>query len=271
MTSTMTFDRLDGIVRVPVRMADDTYPFLVDSGIGITVVSSALAGRSDVSPTGESFSGRRMSGQVIETSLVRLPALQLGDLRVEDHIAGVADLGDDFAGILGPGFFEGYATTVNPDRMTFTIELASKAADDGVTVPLEVERDGPSLAPFARLVLPNGRTVRVEVDTGSQSLILATRHLMDCGLSTDHPAVETSTGTDATGHEWTRRIATIAGSVHLEGAPQTAQATPRVIFQDIIYDGLVGTDYLHRYQVTYDIAGGRMILHTPRSLAEGQR
>ena len=255
------FDRLEHVVRVPVRVASDPYSFLLDTGIGITVVSSRLADRADVVPTGESFAGRRMSGQVVEARLVRLPVLQLGDLRVENHVAGVFDLGEGFDGILGPGFLEGYATTIDPDVSALTLEPASEAKVDGVVVPVEIERDGPSIAPFASLVLPSGRPIRVEVDTGSHNLILDTSHLAECGLSLDDSAVETTTGTDETGHRWTRHHATIAGSVHLADAPQTAQEAPRVHFQDIIYDGLIGTDYLGRYRVTYDIAGGRLILH----------
>lgn len=259
--STVAFERVAHFTRVPVRVAGETYPFVVDTGVGLTVVSSAIAARPDVSPTGESFSGRRMSGQLVETPLVRLPAVRLGDLEVVDHVAGVIDMGDEFAGILGPGFFEGYATTVDPDRKTFTVRPGSESPA-GIEVPLDVERDGLSSTPFTRLVLPNGREIRVEVDTGSQSLILATRYLADCGLSLDDPALETTTGTDETGYQWTRHFATIDGSVHLAAAPQTVQTAPRVMFQDIIYDGLVVTDYLQRYRVTYDIVGGRLILHS---------
>lgn len=261
MTSVIAIDRLENFVRVQVGVGDGTYSFLLDTGIGITVVSSAIAGRPDVVPTDETFSGRRMSGQVVETRLVRLPAMQLGDLRVDGHVGGVIDLCEGFDGILGPGFFAGYPYTVDSDRGTLTIEPASEAKVDGVVVPIEVERDGPSLTPFVPLVLPSGRKIRVELDTGSHNLILDTRYLAECGLSLDDTGVETTTGTDETGYRWTRHYATIDGSVALADAPQTAQEAPRVMFQDIIYDGLIGADYLGRYRVTYDIAGGRLILH----------
>lgn len=126
-----------------MQVAGDTYSFLMDTGIGLTVVSSRLADRPDVVLTGESFAGRRMSGQVVEARLVRLPVLQLGDLRVENHVAGVFDLGEGFDGIPGPGFFEGYATTVDPTSLTITVEPASAARTDGSVVPVEVERGRP--------------------------------------------------------------------------------------------------------------------------------
>jgi hypothetical protein len=257
VTATLTFDRLEHIVRVPVQIAGETHRFLIDTGIGVNVVSTALADRPDVTALDQTFAGRRMSGQQVEAPLVRLPGLAVGEYRAAKRVAGVYDLGTEFDGILSPGFFEPYALTIDPVRRTLTI---GDAPTDGVEVPLDVRGDGPSVAPFASLVLPSGRAITVEVDTGSEALILDTRFMADCGLSPDDPAIETETGTDQTGYDWTRRHATVEGSVHLADAPQTAHDRPRVIFQDIIYDGLVGTDYLERFRLTVDFAGERLIL-----------
>ncbi len=265
MKTVVAFDRVEHLVRVPVQVADETVPFLVDTGIGVTVVSSLLAERADVHNTGMSFSGRRMSGQVIETPLVRLPPLRLGQYEVENHVAAVADLGGDsdsagFSGILGPGFFTYHAVINDPLESTLTIVPNDQLNADGHVVPMRVLRDGPSFDPFTDLVLPSGRTISVEIDTGSASLILSTRYMAECGVTIESPAVETTTGTDETGHAWTRHWATISGQVHLAAAAETAQSAPRVLFQDIIHDGLVGTDYLERYRVTFDITGEKMIL-----------
>lgn len=266
----VAFDRVQHLTRVPVRVAGESTRFLVDTGIGITVVSSAFAARSDVCPTGGTFTGRRMSGQVVHAPLVRLPALRVGDYTVDGHLAGVADLGSDhgpmgFSGILGPGFFEEHVVTTDPDEMTLTVEAATSADADGDVVRVDVRRDGPSVDPFAELVLPNGRTIWVEIDSGSANLILATRYLEDCGLQIDSPSLETTTGTDETGHRWTRRRATVTGRVHLTDAPRTAQENPRVQFQDIIHDGLIGTDYLERYRFSLDVTGARLSLSSRRA------
>jgi hypothetical protein len=42
--------------------------------------------------------------------------------------------------------------------------------------------------PFVQLVLPSGREICVEVDIGSDSLILDT-YLSDCGVDADSPDV----------------------------------------------------------------------------------
>jgi gag-polyprotein putative aspartyl protease len=270
--STVSFDRVQHLVRVPVELAGDRHRFLVDTGIGVTVVSSAVAARHDVRWTGETFTAQRMSGQVLQSPLVRLPPLKLGKYAVDAHIACVADLGDvdgpaGFAGILGPGFFENHVTTTDPDAMSFTVQpSASFQKDNGYEIPLEMRRHDVSVDPFARLVLPSGREVCVEVDTGSRNLILDTRFMPDCGVRIESPGVLTKIGTDETGYQWTRRWATVSGEVYFAAAPETAQAGARVQFQGIIYDGLVGTDYLERYRVTFDVSGSRLVL-SPRGQA----
>jgi predicted aspartyl protease len=262
-TVTVGFDRVQHLVRVHLMLGGTPYRFLVDTGIGLTVVSSAVARRAV--EIGETFTGRRMSGQSIETPLVRLPLAELGDYQVDEHVAGVADLGasggpNGFDGILGPGFFEQHAVTTDPDAETLTVQPRESFEVDGPEVPLDVRRESVSADPFAQLVLPSGREICVEVDTGSDSLILDTRFAADCGVELDGPGVETRSGTDETGHNWTRQWVTIPGSVHLVAAPETAQDSPRVQFQGIIHDGLVGASYLDRFRMTFDVTGSRLVL-----------
>lgn len=269
MITTVSFDRVQHLVRVPVGLGGDSYRFLVDTGIGTTVVSSAVAARRDVVSTGETFSGQRMSGQTVEVPLVRLPQLTLGDYAIDGHIACVADLGDadgpdGFAGIIGLPFFDDHVVTTDPSAMTLTVQPSTTFdVGDGYVIPLQMRRDGTSVDPFTTLVLPSGREVRVEVDTGSCNLILDTRFMADCAVQVDSPDVTTTTGTDETGFHWTRHWVTIPGNVWLTAAPQTVQSGPRVQFQEIIHDGLIGTDYLERYRVSFDVSGARMIL-SPR-------
>jgi hypothetical protein len=271
--ATVSFDYVEHLVRVPVQLGDQSHGFLVDTGIGITVISSTLASRSDVEYTGETFTARRMSGQQVETPLVRLPQLRLGRFIVSGHVAGVADLGpaagpNGFAGILGPAFFDGHVVTTDPASLILSVEPRADFKAVGWTIPLEVRRDGPSLDLFTTLVLPNGREICVEVDTGSGTLILDSRFMPDCGVSAEQPGVITRTGTDETGYQWTRLWATLSGGVHLAAAPETVQTEVRVQFQDIIHDGLIGTHYLTRYRTSLDVTGGRLILAPRTPLAD---
>lgn len=45
--------------------------------------------------------------------------------------------------------------------------------------------------------------------------------------------------------------------------PDTTQERPRVMFQDIVHDGLIGTDFLGRYCYTFDVSRERILLASP--------
>jgi hypothetical protein len=253
------FDRVAHLIRVPVRLGDDELHFLVDTGIGVTVVSERLSARPDVEALAETYAGRRMSGQLVEAPLLRLPNLAVGDYAVDGHVAVSVDLGDGFDGILGPAYFADRIVTTDPAAGTFTVHERGETVE-GMDVPVDVHLDGFSADPFVELVLPSGRTVLVEVDTGSDCLILDSRFMAECGLEVGGPGVTAREGVDETGHPYVRYDATLAGAVHLKAAPETAQDAPKVIFQEIIHGGLVGSDYLYRYRFSFDLAGSRLVL-----------
>jgi len=214
-------------------LGGDRYRLLVDTGIGVTVVSSLVGARADVEWSDDTFTARRMSGQTISSPLVQLPGAKLGGYTVDAHVACVADLGqvdgpDGFAGILGLDFFDDHTITIDPDASSLTVPPADGfPTAGGYEIPLDVRRDSVSVDPFATLVLPSGREVCVEIDTGSDNLILDTRFMPDCGVQAHDPDVITKTGTDETGYRWTRHWATVAGEVYLASAPKTAQAAAR--------------------------------------------
>jgi hypothetical protein len=74
-----------------------------------------------------------------------------------------------------------------------------------------------------------------------------------------HADVRRLEGSDETGHRYTRYFTRLAGVIRVSEAPAVAQADPEVMFQRIIYDGLVGDAFLRRLTVTYDVAGERVI------------
>lgn len=255
----MRLERVGHFVRVDVRIGGHPARVLVDTGIGVNVVAPALAAELDLRPTGSSFAGRRMSGQLVEAELVSLPPLAVGGVTVADQVAGVIDLGpsggpDGFDGIIGLPVFAGTSFTVHPVASTLEVGPAPAA---GLSVPLDLRVEGPSLTPYVALTLPNGHEITAELDTGSEVLILDERLRAELPLA---GPVDERRGVDETGYSWVRRFATLDGPVGLAGAPETLQERPRVMFQEIIHDGLLGTDFLDRHRYTVDVRGGRLLL-----------
>jgi len=267
--TSVRFEYLHHLVTVPVAVGEVETTFVVDSGIGLTLVRSSLAEFAGVRTNGASFTGRRMSGQEVAVPLGVAPAVTFAGATRSGVDVGILDMSgfpaelDDIGGFLSLAFFAGTPFTVDYARQALVVEtpktLAARVAA-GVAVPIELHRDGPSVDAFLDLVLPGGRTAHVEVDMGSDVLILDERFAAETGAPLGGPDVRRVEGVDETGHAYTRTFTRLAGAIHPAAAPELAQDDPDVMFQSIVHDGLVGHAFLGRHTVTWDVAGGRLLL-----------
>jgi hypothetical protein len=270
VAESVRFDRYQNghVISVPVRVGGSVSTrFILDTGIGLNIISSDLCRRLGFEPTGATHVGQRMSGQAISVPLTNVSSIELGSYRQDDALAGMLDLNGfvppdaHIEGFLSPRFFEPRPFTLNPIAQTVRFEQdlsTGPPSHPPVEVPVKVVRDGPSVELFVDLRLPSGTEVSVEVDTGSDALILDTRFMEELGLRKTGSGVTKREGMDETGREYTRYFAQLAGSVSLVHAPVITQTNPPVIFQDIIYDGLVGDSFLKSYEVTYDLTRARL-------------
>jgi len=239
---------------------------IIDTGIGVTVLSRALCERLKCVMAGE-HTGRRMSGQSVTVPLTRVSALTIGGRRVEDMQVGVVDaeglLAPGIDGIVSLGFFAQIPFTLDYRAQALVLEDANSLVGRqaaGTAVAVHVERDGPSTSLFARMALPRGASAQVEIDTGSNSLILDERYMRLLGVDPADRAVEVVRGQDETSHGYLRHFASITGTIHFVDAPALQQDHPRVMFQKIIHDGLVGRAFLDHFTVTFDLPRSRIIL-----------
>lgn len=269
--SATAFEYVHHLLTVPVSVNGIEARFVLDSGIGVTLLSSALCEQAGVDRDGTSYTGRRMSGQAVTLELGRARALGFASIERSDEVVGVLDLDlppelADVGGFLSLAFFDGTAFTVDYPRGQVVLEddesLAARAGR-GCSVDVFVERDGPAVTVFSPLTIPGGRSISVEVDMGSDVLILDERFANEVGVDLNAEGLRRLEGVDETGNPYTRTFAKIAGTIELAGVPQLAQAEPDVQFQRIIHDGLVGQAFLRRFAVTWDLSGGRMIFALP--------
>ena len=98
---------------------------------------------------------------------------------------------------------------------------------------------------------------------GSDALILAERLAGEVGVDLADPGVRRVEGTDETGHAFTRFFTRLEGRIHPTGVPELVQEAPAVMFQRIIYDGLVGDAFLRRFRVTFDVPHRRILFGRP--------
>jgi hypothetical protein len=76
--------------------------------------------------------------------------------------------------------------------------------------------------------------------------------------------VKRQEGKDETGHRFIRFFSKIEGPVYVAGSSEIKGESPDVMFQKIIYDGLVGHYFLRDYTVSYNIANSEMIFRKPK-------
>ena len=263
------FTYLEHLVTLPVRVGEATAArFVLDTGIGPTIFSEALADRLSCSPNGRSFTGRRMSGQEVSVPLADAPPITAGTFTREDNVVGVLDTSGfpeplrSIDGFLSLAFFEETPFTVDYARGAVIVETPATLAErvaSGTPVAVRLERQWPSLVVFLPVTVPGLGSVDLEVDMGSDALILDARHAPAVGVDLNDLTIRRVEGADETGHAYVRHFTRLEGTIHVTGEPALAQAGTEVMFQEIIYDGLVGDAFLRRFAVTYDLPGARMI------------
>ena len=262
MVSAVPFQYENHMLAVPVVVGDVETTFIFDTGIGVNLISPDLAAKVGCVPLGETYTGRRMSGQAVTVPMSTLSSLKLGDYTSENVAIGVFDLAG-IAGLVSLTSFRSTPVTIDYQAGAFVIEDERSLADRlarGTSVAINVHEDGPySTDVYIDLTLPGGRSVKVEVDTGSDNLILNQPFAAQSAIDLEAKSTRRLLGQDETGHEYARYFTILPGSISLTAAPALRQHDPQVMFQKIIYDGLIGDAFLRNFVTTYDLANSRMI------------
>jgi hypothetical protein len=259
---------VEHLLTIPAKVAGTEARLIFDTGIGVNLLSTAFAEKIGCTPGSETYTGRRMSGQPVTTPLAVVSWIQVGSYRMVDVAVGIFDIGDiaGIDGFLSLTPFRAVPVTVDYPAGTMVIEddesLAARAAR-GTAVAVQVEHDGPHATEVILPVdLPGGCTALVEVDTGSDGLILDESFAAAAGVDLAAEGIRKAGGSDETGHSYTRYFAPLPGDICVTGAPEYGQARPETMFQKIIHEGLVGDSFLRlggRGVITYDLARDRMI------------
>ncbi|MGK2876753.1 MAG: retropepsin-like aspartic protease [Nocardioides sp.] len=262
----IAFNHVGHLIRVPATGPNGSQArFLIDTGIGISLVSSDFAHQHQLTQTGRTITGQRMAGDEVTAPLVNLPRLELGSRTLSDLVVAVADLGadmdgSDFDGILGLDALGHLPLTIDPFEQA--IDLAEPDGRDRWTIPARLQRNGESVAMFVQVALPDGTPIDAELDTGSEVTILDLRYLPHCQVTATDVDRHVF-NTNETGHEVERLFVDVPGPISLAAAPQTVQSDSTVMFQSIIHDGLIGTRFLNRYVQTYDTRTATLALVEP--------
>lgn len=268
MNRELKLEYLEHALTLPVSVNGKTVRFILDTGIGLTLITKSYCEEIRCEPRGQ-FTGKRMSGQDVTLPLSNLSTLALGpDVTFPGEQVGIIDTSSfpkefgQIKGFLSLATLENTPFTIDykAKKMVFEdVSSLEKRRTSGVRVPIVIDRQGPSVGIFMSLSLPRGATALVEVDTGSNSLILNSKYSEVLGIDLEHTDVKKRQGQDETENPYIRYYAKLLGSIHPIGADEFSQKNPEVMFQNIIYDGLVGDKFLRNFIVTYHLSNRELI------------
>ncbi len=259
------------ILVVPAQISDQKSFVILDTGVGVNVISKTLAQKL-ACKVGGRHSGRRMSGQKMSMPMTSVPSLQIGNCIGTNIPTAILNLDEFFPkeppfnkieGFVSLNFFRNTPFTLDYGSKKLIIEdqvSVERRLSTGIAVPVNIhDKHGIESGITLPVKFSNGQSALVEVDTGSGCLILNQKYMKSFGIATTSPNLKIVQGKDETGHVYVRYFCALPADVFLRSAKNVRQVMPRVQFQKIIYDGLIGDSFLRNFVVTYDLANHRMI------------
>ena len=143
--SEVPFEYLQHLVTVPVVVNRSVQArFVIDSGIGLSILSRSLFEAAGCTLTGSTYSGTRMSGQEVPVPIGMVGSMALGSLTRDELEVGLMDMSGfppevrGIGGFLSLGFFGKVAFTIDYPRRTVVLEtedtLGERAARGSAVV-----------------------------------------------------------------------------------------------------------------------------------------
>lgn len=213
----------------------ETQRFIVDLGAGITILRGAPPVAAQPAAR---FTGFRMTGERIDSTLYGGPSLALGPLNENRPLVGYWDgLDPSVAGMLPASFFAKTPVTFDYSSRTFVMEdnlsLAQRrASSSSVPLATDVYRNGATVA-FVDVQLAEGVRGQCLLDTGQFNVQVNKRYMNALHRNIGDPDV-VEQGDHVIAH---------LPRVSLAAAPSIDRRDMKVIFRDIIYDCVLGNAF----------------------------
>jgi hypothetical protein len=194
------------LIKVPITLNDSVSTFFIfDTGIGVNLLSKKLADAFGLKVTSR-HTGHRMSGQEITIPMSALPSMTFAGQRQVQVPVGIWEMKgflpqdadcQDVEGFLSLGFFRHQAFTMDYKTGRFTIEgeegLKARRSSGNV-IPVTIDEDGPAITIFMPLKLPDGTTIKVEIDLGGNILTLNEKFMSRLGVDKISKTVDRKLG-----------------------------------------------------------------------------
>lgn len=243
------------------------YSFILDTGAGISLVSSELAAALELQP-GEQITGRGAAGEMTLVKSV-LPSLSIGDETLSDVIVAITDLsfvgraiGTQVDGDLGYTVLQHFSLTLDYAENTLTLVRPSTNAPATHSNGLSFRLANPPEEPH--VVIPaflNGQgPYDFLVDTGASSTVVSLELAKNLGLPLE--AIPEMTGGGG-------RVSAFKSALESLVVGSAKREALRVAVSDFLeplsqtigtkLHGIVGYNFLREFRVTFDYPAGLLL------------
>lgn len=239
--------------------------FVLDTGAGVTVLAPSLIERVKGKPAGQ-FTGFRMTGDRIDLALYSIPELRVGSLVEKPATVAAWDLLDKYHldGIISANLFRNQPFTIDfGQKLLFLESKASLSARrrSGRVLPVRLDDErGISLDVFTRFLLASHEAL-CEIDAGSQGFIFDSRYLDLLGIDKNSKNVKKSEKENIVGAKVVQYETTVP-ALALADIADSKILQPPAMFESIIYDCVIGTQFWSRKMVTFDLPEKILIVGT---------
>jgi hypothetical protein len=271
-----------GIIRaqsIPLKINEDGYiflnviindsikaDFLFDTGGGMNVLSNKIYSKIKSSAEFHSHeTGFRHDGERLDGIVYKIPSIQIGDIKHSGELTGMYAPLDEYGidGIISLKFFEEQPFTLDFKNRTLNTESSaslSEIKNNSVEIPITLHVHGDySVDMNIPLVLNDSVKISAEFDTGSgyYGLIVKPYYMQMLGLDSTNTKVSpyTTPITKTPLKDYKVKL----NSVKLDGAGSFSLSnTPATFRENMIHQGLIGSEMFRDKAVTIDIKNKKM-------------
>ncbi|MDW8200263.1 MAG: retropepsin-like aspartic protease [Cyanobacteriota bacterium SKYGB_h_bin112] len=256
----------DDVFTVPVRIGNQTYPFLVDTGASSSIIDSQIARRLGL--RGTQIPSRLLSYMVVgndctnvKATVHPLPTLQVGNATVRG-LRGMGlerkDIPGRLGGVLGMDFLSGFDVMINPRSRQLQLSPPTPLSKTGI--PLQGKMGLMTVS-----VQINGRgPFTLALDTGATWMVLspALARRLQINIAAAEPMeVQGFCGSETGKLVTLNQVLIQTHQVNQLQAIVLLNSEPLDLLQ---VDGIVGQNFLNRYQQRWQF-GQRSPLGYPTS------
>jgi hypothetical protein len=213
-----------------------------------------------------------MTGQDIAIPMAKVASLQVAGQREQNVDVGVLDLesflpnNGEFEGVQGYlslGFFKDRPFTVDykNGHLFFESKTSLKERiEESEEVQMSMKQEGHVLTVQVPVKTQIQKIFNMQLDLGTNIMTINSKFAGVFRPYFEKNTLKKEVITDETDFRRKRFFVKLSGQVGLQAENPIFQDEPMVMFQEIIYDGIIGNDFFKNRVITIDLPSSRLLI-----------